>query len=128
MNLYFVPIQEAIPVGIFKQWICVVVVDFFPVFQPVPVGVGNIGVGIMRINFQLVIKTILVCIYRRGTTRILCMDTNSKNKGKNQGNGLINLHLELGSLPFHPKPRSKQQSYSAFGFKAIPRRVPADGR
>ena len=83
MNLYFVPIQEAIPVGIFQQWICVVVVDFFPVFQPVPVGVSNIRVGIMRINFQFVIKTILVCIYRRGTTRILCMDTNIKNKGKN---------------------------------------------
>ena len=68
VNLYFLPIQEAIPVRIFKEWICVVVVNLFPVCQPVPVGVGNIGVGFMRINFQVVIKTILVCVYRCWTT------------------------------------------------------------
>ena len=95
MNLYFVTIQEAVPVGIFKQWICVVVVDFFPVFQPIPVGIGNIGIGIMRINFQGVIKTISVCIYLCRTIRILCMGTNRDKKGKNQGNILINLHLVL---------------------------------
>ena len=57
------------------------------------------------------------------------MDTKRKNKVKNQGNGLINLHLELELFDFFKQSHArKKRKYSAFGFKAIPRRVPVGGR